>query len=266
MHLPLRRSPPLPPTHPLPYCPCFPPRPVPAEQCSPQGGARGLPPGDAEPAHSPPQASTPTEAASPTTAPPPPSDPPPPPQEKSYAFVEMRSVEEASNAMALDGVRFRDSFLKVRRRAAGWLALTNSRVLSKRAIETAGREGVPGVPTCRRPGRHCRIEPPPARPRARAQIRRPNNYDPAAAVMLGPTDPSPGLDLSGIEAVRTVVHDSPQKLFLGGLPCDWAEEQASSPSPLLGVHAWRKQRAIAWVGGRGCGAARAAACASCCCA
>ena len=33
--------------------------------------------------------------------------------EKSYAFVEFRSVEEASNAMALDGVNFRDSYLKV---------------------------------------------------------------------------------------------------------------------------------------------------------
>lgn len=35
------------------------------------------------------------------------------PHEKSYAFVEFRSVEEASNAMALDGVNFRDSYLKV---------------------------------------------------------------------------------------------------------------------------------------------------------
>ncbi len=35
------------------------------------------------------------------------------PQDKSYAFVEFRSVEEASNCMALDGVRFKDSYLKV---------------------------------------------------------------------------------------------------------------------------------------------------------
>jgi hypothetical protein len=34
-------------------------------------------------------------------------------QDKSYAFVEFRSVEEASNCMALDGVRFMDTFLKV---------------------------------------------------------------------------------------------------------------------------------------------------------
>ncbi len=34
-------------------------------------------------------------------------------QDKGYAFVEFRSVEEASNAMALDGVKFRDAYLKV---------------------------------------------------------------------------------------------------------------------------------------------------------
>ena len=43
--------------------------------------------------------------------------------------------------------------------------------------------------------------------------------------MLGPADPSPALDLAGLEVVRTAVADSPHKLFLGGLPCDWTEEQ-----------------------------------------
>lgn len=38
-------------------------------------------------------------------------------QDKGYAFVEFRSVEEASNAMALDGVKFRDAYLKV---GAAW--------------------------------------------------------------------------------------------------------------------------------------------------
>jgi hypothetical protein len=32
---------------------------------------------------------------------------------QSYAFLEMRSVEEASNAMAFDGVVFQDTNLKV---------------------------------------------------------------------------------------------------------------------------------------------------------
>ncbi|KAL4853943.1 Splicing factor U2af large subunit A [Chlorella vulgaris] len=91
-------------------------------------------------------------------------------QEKGYAFVEFRSVEEASNAMALDGVKFRDAYLKVRR---------------------------------------------------------PNNYDITLALMLGPTDPNPAMQvqLGGLEVVRTVVQDSPHKLFIGGLPCDWTEEQ-----------------------------------------
>lgn len=90
------------------------------------------------------------------------------PGDKGYAFVEFRSVEEASNAMALDGVKFRDAYLK---------------------------------------------------------IRRPNNYDITLALMLGPTDPNPAMELSGLEVVKTVVQDSPHKLFIGGLPCDWSEEQ-----------------------------------------
>lgn len=43
---------------------------------------------------------------------PPPGLPPGPP-DKHYAFIELRSVEEASNAMAFDGVAFRNAYLKV---------------------------------------------------------------------------------------------------------------------------------------------------------
>lgn len=88
--------------------------------------------------------------------------------DKNYSFVEFRSVEEASNCMAFDGVAFKDSFLR---------------------------------------------------------IRRPNNYDSNAALMLGPTEPNPTMDLSELQIVKTVVQDSPHKLFVGGLPCDWSEEQ-----------------------------------------
>lgn len=35
--------------------------------------------------------------------------------DKGFAFVEFRSVEETSNAMAFDGVAFKDSYLKIRR-------------------------------------------------------------------------------------------------------------------------------------------------------
>lgn len=45
------------------------------------------------------------------------------PVPQTYAFLEMRSVEEASNAMAFDGVVFKDTNLKVgrpgRQRGAG---------------------------------------------------------------------------------------------------------------------------------------------------
>jgi len=61
---------------------------------------------------------------------------------------------------------------------------------------------------------------------ARAQIRRPNNYDPSFALFLGPTDPDPTMNLESLDIVKTIVQDSPHKLFLGGLPCDWNEEQA----------------------------------------
>jgi hypothetical protein len=38
-------------------------------------------------------------------------------QEKNFAFLEFRSVEEASNCMAFDGIAFRECYLKVRPRA-----------------------------------------------------------------------------------------------------------------------------------------------------
>lgn len=84
--------------------------------------------------------------------------------DRAYAFCEFRSVEEASNAMALDGVPLRGG---------------------------------------------------------RLRVRRPNNYDPLAAAVLAPTEPDPGVDAARLGAVRTRVPDSPAKLFVGGLPCDW---------------------------------------------
>lgn len=61
--------------------------------------------------------------------------------EKKFAFVELRTVEEASNAMALDGIMF---------------------------------EGVS------------------------VRIRRPNDYHPATAALLGPPHPNPNLNLAAI--------------------------------------------------------------------
>jgi splicing factor U2AF subunit len=45
-------------------------------------------------------------------------------------------------------------------------------------------------------------------------------------MMLGPTTADPTMDLSALDIVKTVVVDSPNKLFVGGLPCEWAEDQA----------------------------------------
>eukprot|EP01025_Chloroclados_australasicus_P042966 TRINITY_DN4569_c0_g2_i1.p1 TRINITY_DN4569_c0_g2~~TRINITY_DN4569_c0_g2_i1.p1 ORF type:complete len:450 (-),score=73.72 TRINITY_DN4569_c0_g2_i1:1166-2515(-) len=88
--------------------------------------------------------------------------------EKGYAFMEFRSVEEATNALAFDGVLFQGVHLK---------------------------------------------------------IRRPSNYDPASALMLGPTIPDPTVDNNSLDICRSVVEDTPNKLFVGGLPCDWTEDQ-----------------------------------------
>jgi len=88
--------------------------------------------------------------------------------EKNFAFLEFRSVEEASNCMAFDGIAFRECYLK---------------------------------------------------------IRRPNNYEADVCIMLGPPEPDPTMDLTALDIVKTVVMDSPNKLFVGGLPCDWTEDQ-----------------------------------------
>lgn len=43
--------------------------------------------------------------------------------------------------------------------------------------------------------------------------------------MLGPLGPDPTMDLSSLQICRTLVEDSPDKLFIGGLPPEWSEEQ-----------------------------------------
>jgi hypothetical protein len=60
--------------------------------------------------------------------------PGPGPPDKHYAFIEFRSVEEASNAMAFDGVAFKNAYLKVRhgvtgqtRRLAVWASVEGQR-------------------------------------------------------------------------------------------------------------------------------------------
>jgi splicing factor U2AF subunit len=88
-------------------------------------------------------------------------------------LVEMRTVEEASNAMALDGIMF---------------------------------EGVS------------------------VRVRRPSDYNPSLAAALGPSQPSPHLNLAAVGL--TPGHGSavggaegPDRIFVGGLPYYFTEAQ-----------------------------------------
>ncbi|GLT79993.1 hypothetical protein SLA2020_514560 [Shorea laevis] len=90
--------------------------------------------------------------------------------EKKFAFVEMRSVAEASNAMALDGIIF---------------------------------EGAP------------------------VKVRRPTDYNPSLAATLGPSQPSPTLNLAavGLTPGSALGLESPDRIFVGGLPYYFTEVQ-----------------------------------------
>lgn len=96
-------------------------------------------------------------------------------KDKNFAFVEFRTVEETSNAMALDGIMF---------------------------------EGVA------------------------VRVRRPNDYNPAAAALLGPPNPSPNLNLAAIglgagggATTGVSAGQDPDRVFVGGLPYYLNEEQ-----------------------------------------
>ncbi|DBA82258.1 hypothetical protein WJX79_009108 [Trebouxia sp. C0005] len=92
--------------------------------------------------------------------------------ERKFAFVELRTVEETSNAMALDGIMF---------------------------------EGVS------------------------VRVRRPNDYNPAAAAALGPSVPNPALNLAAIGlspgGMGAQMIDANERVFVGGLPYYLTEDQ-----------------------------------------
>ena len=67
------------------------------------------------------------------------------------------------------------------------------------------------------------------------QIRRPSNYDAAAALLLGPAVPDPTLALGHLAMCKTVVEDSWSKVFVGGLPSDWTDEQVRRLCAVLHV-------------------------------
>ncbi|XP_013622715.1 PREDICTED: LOW QUALITY PROTEIN: splicing factor U2af large subunit A [Brassica oleracea var. oleracea] len=90
--------------------------------------------------------------------------------EKKFAFVEMHSVEEASNAMSLDEIIF---------------------------------EGAP------------------------VKVRRPSDYNPSLAASLGPSHPSPHLNLAavGLTPGTSGGLEGPDRIFVGGLPYYFTELQ-----------------------------------------
>lgn len=90
--------------------------------------------------------------------------------EKKFAFVEMRSVEEASNAMTLDGIIF---------------------------------EGVS------------------------VRVRRPTDYNPSLAATLGPSQPSPYLNLAAVGLTPGAIGgaEGPDRIFVGGLPYYFTDAQ-----------------------------------------
>ena len=90
--------------------------------------------------------------------------------DKKFAFVEMRSVEEASNAMALDGILF---------------------------------EGAP------------------------VKVRRPTDYNPSLAAALGPSQPSPNLNLAAVGLTPGSAEGlkGPDRICVSGLPKYLTEAQ-----------------------------------------
>ena len=144
--------------------------------------------------------------------------------DKNYAFVEFRTVEEASNCMALDGVQFGETHLRVSSSypCHAFIPLLHA---SERGMPAWHFEdSVDFAETC------VRLPTPPTV----MQVRRPNNYASHIAAVLGPQTPDPSIDLSSLNIVKTVVPDSPNKLFIGGLPCDWTEDQVG-PSLSCGL-------------------------------
>ena len=107
---------------------------------------------------------------------------------------------------ARSSVDFRVCYLKV------WVGLFVvggwARVVRVHApfFATARLRPVPPTPLART------THTPTPQPLTHGQVRRPNNYDVNMAVLLGPTDPNPAMELAGLDIVRTVVADSPNKV------------------------------------------------------
>ncbi|CAL5367225.1 unnamed protein product [Camellia sinensis] len=109
--------------------------------------------------------------------------------EKKFAFVEMRSVEEASNAMALDGIIFE------------YIPKLSGMELALYRFPTSM-----GAPV---------------------KVRRPSDYNPSLAATLGPSQPNPNLNLAavGLTIGSAGGLEGPDRIFVGGLPYYFTEAQ-----------------------------------------
>ncbi|RVX08492.1 Splicing factor U2af large subunit B [Vitis vinifera] len=108
--------------------------------------------------------------------------------EKKFAFVEMRSVEEASNAMALDGIMFEACLTLI-------FSLWDGKFFASAGVSV--------------------------------RVRRPTDYNPSLAAALGPSQPSPHLNLAAVGLMPGVIGgaEGPDRIFVGGLPYYFTEEQ-----------------------------------------
>ncbi|KAB5533990.1 hypothetical protein DKX38_017076 [Salix brachista] len=118
--------------------------------------------------------------------------------EKKFAFVEMRTVEEASNAMTLDGIIFEANH-------SNFFPFFLSHTLHLHVDEVLAGDGY-GVAV---------------------RVRRPTDYNPSLAATLGPSQPSPHLNLAAVGLVPGTISgaEGPDRVFVGGLPYYFTESQ-----------------------------------------
>ncbi len=57
------------------------------------------------------------------------------------------------------------------------------------------------------------------------KVKRPHDYNAAAAALLGPDTPNPNLNLSILGVVGSVVPEGPNRVFVGGLPPHFTQQE-----------------------------------------
>lgn len=128
--------------------------------------------------------------------------------EKKFAFVEMRSVEEASNAMALDGIIFEvfSYLLHLNKEWDSCYCLVVLCSILDYMFSANNLLNLQGAPV---------------------KVRRPSDYNPSLAATLGPSQPNPNLNLAavGLTPGSAGGLEGPDRIFVGGLPYYFTEAQ-----------------------------------------